>query len=110
MSSTGSSLKPIDKVSSDNLDVGFDLLTNLTYMSVLSLGSLSRDQIIEHCSRQRLKTAVYFEFIYLMAKRVGMGYTRAFQLAAGKARASNIKSLLLRFAASISSGESERNL
>lgn len=108
MSSTGSSLKPIDKVSSDNLDVGFDLLTNLTYMSVLSLGSLSRDQILEHCARQRLKTAVYFEFIYLMAKRVGMGYTRAFQFAAGKAQASNIKSLLLRFAASISSGESER--
>ena len=58
MSSTGSSLKPIDKVSSDNLDVGFDLLTNLTYMSVLSLGSLSRDPILEHCARPRLKTAV----------------------------------------------------
>lgn len=43
-----------------------------------------------------------------MAKRVGMEYTRAFQLAAEKAGASSIKSLLLRFAASISSGESER--
>ncbi len=40
MSSTKSSLKPIDKVSSDNLELGFDLLSNLTYMSVLSLGSL----------------------------------------------------------------------
>ncbi len=77
-------------------------------MSVLSLGSLPRDQVLEHCARQRFKTAVFFEFIYLMAKRVGMEYTRAFQLAAEKARASSIKSLLLRFAASISSGESER--
>ncbi|MDA0263840.1 MAG: type II secretion system F family protein [Chloroflexi bacterium] len=108
MSSMGSSLKPIDKVSSDNLDVGFDLLSNLTYMSVLSLGSLPRDQVLEHCACQRFKTAVFFDFIYLMAKRVGMEYTRAFQLAAEKARASSIKSLLLRFAASISSGESER--
>lgn len=108
MSSMGYSRRPIDKVSSDNLDVGFDLLSNLTYMSVLSLGSLPRDQVLEHCARQHLKTAVFFDFIYLMAKRVGMEYTRAFQLAAEKARASSIKSLLLRFAASISSGESER--
>ncbi len=108
MSFTESSRRPIDKVSSDNLAVGFDLLSNLTYMSVLSLGSLPRDQVLEHCARQQLKTAVFFDFIYVMAKRVGMEYTRAFQLAAEKARASSIKSLLLRFAASISSGESER--
>ena len=109
MSSTESSPKPIDKVSSDNLEVGFDLLSNLTYMSVLSLGSLPREQVLEACARQRFKTAVFFDFIYLMAKRVGMEYTRAFQLAAEKAKASSIKSLLLRFAASISSGESERD-
>ena len=108
MSFMRSSLKPIDKVSSDNLEIGFDLLSNLTYMSVLSLGSLPRDQVLAHCARQRFKTAVFFDFIYVMAKRVGMEYTRAFQLAAEKAGASSIKSLLLRFAASISSGESER--
>ena len=108
MSSTESSLKPIDKVSSDNLAVGFDLLSNLTYMSVLSLGSLPRDQVLEQCARQRFKTSVFFDFIHLMAKRVGMEYTHAFQLAAEKAKASSVKSLLLRFAASISSGESER--
>ena len=108
MSSTEYSHKHIDKVSSDNLDIGFDLLSNLTYMSVLSLGSLPRDQVLEHCARQHFKTAVFFDFIYVMAKRVGMEYTHAFQLAAEKARASSVKSLLLRFAASISSGESER--
>jgi len=77
-------------------------------MSVLSLGSLPRDQVLEQCARQDFKTSVFFEFIYLMAKRVGMEYTRAFQLAAEKARATSVKSLLLRFAASISSGKSER--
>ena len=109
MSFTRSSHRLIGKVSSDNLTVGFDLLSNLTYMSVLSLGSLPRDQVLERCARQQLKTAVFFDFIYVMAKRVGMEYTRAFQLAAEKANASSIKSLLLRFAASISSGESERD-
>ena len=38
---------------------------------------------------------------------MGLEYTQAFQLVSQKAKASNVKSLLLRFAASISSGESE---
>ena len=108
MSSTTSSPKRIEKVSSDNIVVGFDLLSNLTYMSVLSIGGLPRDQVLEHCSRQRFKTAVFFEYIYLLAKRMGLEYTQAFQLVPEKARASSVKSLLLRFAASISSGESEQ--
>ena len=104
---TKSSLRRIDKVSSDNLVIGFDLLSNLTYMSVLSIGSLPRDQIFEHCARQRFKTAVFFEYIYILARRLGFEYTRAFHLVSEKAKASNVRSLLLRFAASISSGESE---
>ena len=108
MSSTTSSPRRIEKVSSDNIVVGFDLLSNLTYMAVLSEGGLPRDQLLEQCSRQRFKTAVFFEYIYMLSKRMGLEYTQAFQLVAEKARASNVKSLLLRFAASISSGESER--
>ena len=103
-----SSHKRIDKVSSDNLSLSFDLLSNLTYMSVMAIGNLPRDQILERCSRQFYKTAIYFDYANMLAKHLGFEYTRAFQLVAEKARASNVKSLLLRFAASISSGESER--
>ena len=78
-------------------------------MSVLSVGGLRRDQILELCSRQRLRTAVLFEYMFLMTKRLGFEYTQALQLISEKARASNAKSLLLRFAASVSSGESERD-
>ena len=108
MSSTTSSHERIDKVSSDNLVIGFDLLSNLTYMWVLSTGSLSRSRIVEQCARQRLKTAVFFEYIYVAAERMKMSYAQAFQIVAEKARASSVKSLLLRFAAAMSSGESER--
>ena len=108
MNSTASSLKHISKVSSDNIVIGFDLMSNLTYMSVLAAGGLSRDRVIEHCSRQRYVTAVFFEYIFILVKGMGIGYAQAFQLVSAKARASNIKSLLLRFAASLSSGESER--
>ena len=44
----------------------------------------------------------------MLAQRMGMEYTAAFNLVAARARASNVKSLLGRFANSISSGESER--
>ena len=108
MSSTTSSLKRIDKVSSDNLTIGFDLLSNLTYMAVLAIGYLPREQILERCARQGLKTTVFFEYANLLARRLGFEYTQAFHMVSEHAKASNIKSLLLRFAASISSGESER--
>ena len=108
MSSTTSSPKRIDKVSSDSLTLGYDLLSNLTYMAVLAIGYLPREQILDRCSRQVFKTAIFFGYSRMLAKYLGFEYTRAFQMVAEKARASNVKSLLLRFAASISSGESER--
>ncbi len=107
MSFTTSSPRRIEKVSSDNAVIGYDLLSNLTYMSVLSMGGLRRDQILERCSQQRFKTAVFFEYIFILTKRLGFEYTHALQLLSERARASNVKSLLLRFAASVSSGESE---
>ena len=107
MNSIKSSPKRIEKVSSDSVAVGFDLMSNLMYMAVLSMGGLPRDQILEQCGRQRFKTAVFFEYVHLLGKRFGLEYTHAFQLVAQKARARSVKSLLLRFAASISSGESE---
>ena len=109
MNSTVSSLKQINKVSSDNNVIGFDLLSNLTYMSVLAAGGISRDRLFEHCSRQRYVTAVFFGYIHLLVQGMGLGYAQAFQVVSEKAKASNVKSLFLRFAASITSGESEEN-
>ena len=108
MNSTTSSPKQIEKVSSDNVVVGFDLLSNLTYMLVLSIGGLQRARVIESCGELKLRTAVFFEFIYVLANRVGLEYSEAFRLVADRAGASRVKSLLLRFAAALGSGESEQ--
>ncbi len=108
MNSTTSSPKQIEKVSSDNVVVGFDLLSNLTYMSVLSVGGLPRDRLLESCGSLKLKTAVFFEYIHVLATRVGVEYSEAFRLVADRARASRVQSLLLRFAAALGSGESEQ--
>ena len=108
MNSTTSSPKQIEKVSSDNVVVGFDLLSNLTYMLVLSIGGLQRDRVLESCGELKLRTAVFFEFIYVLANRLGLEYSEAFRLVADRAGASRVKSLLLRFAAALGSGESEQ--
>ena len=79
---TTSSPKRIDKVSSDSLNLGYDLLSNLTYMAVLAIGYLPREQILERCSRQVFKTAIFFGYTKMLAKELGFEYTRAFQLVA----------------------------
>ena len=108
MISTASSPKRIEKVSSDNIVISFDLLSNLTYMASLSAARAPRHEILKRAGEQKLlQTSVVFEQVHLLAQRLGVEYTRALQLVAGKARATNLKSLLLRFANSISSGESE---
>ena len=108
MSSITSSPKRIEKVSSDNIVVSFDLLSILTYMASLSAADLPRESILKKAGEQRaLKTSVFFEQVHLLSQRLGIEYTRALQLVAEKARASNIKSLLLRYASTIASGESE---
>ena len=70
-------------------------------------GDPPRDVIFEHTIRQRFKTAVYFKQVYLLAKRLGFHYAHAFRLVAGQAGAQTVKSLLLRFASALGSGESE---
>ena len=109
MNSIQSSPKRIEKVSSDNVVVGYDLLSNLTYMSVVSIGGLPRDRLLDNTGKQVLKTSIFFEYIHVLATRVGMEYSEAFRLVAERARATSVKSLLLRFAAALGSGESERD-
>ena len=107
MSFMWSSPKRTAKVSSDSAAISFDLITNLTYMAVLATGDTPRDKIFEHVSRQRFKTAIYFQQVYLLAKRLGFEYSSSFQLVSERAAADSVKSVLLRFSGAISSGESE---
>ena len=109
MSFITSSRKRTEKVSSDSAWLAADLTANLTYMSALASSQASRDKILDQSSRQSFTTAVYFRQVYLLSKKLGLEYSRAFQIVAKKARASNVQALLLRFASSISSGESEEN-
>ena len=107
--STKSSQKPTAKGSSDSAILGFDLLSNLTYMAAVSAGGSPRDVILEWTLRQNYRTVFYFRQVYLLAKRTGFEYARAFQMVARKTKAETVRSLLLRFASAISSGYPENN-
>jgi len=76
-------------------------------MASLAAADVPREQILQRVGQQKLKTSVIFEQVNLLAQRLGVEYTRSLQLVAAKARAQSIKSLLLRFASTIASGESE---
>jgi flagellar protein FlaJ len=76
-------------------------------MAALATGGPERDVILEWTIRQDYKTVSYFRQVYLLSKRLGFEYARAFRLVAGKTKADSVKNLLLRFAGAISSGVSE---
>ena len=107
MTSTKSSPKRTAKVSSDDSVISFDLLSNLTYMAALATGGSSRDLIFEKAMEQDFKTGIYFRQVYMLTKRMGFEYVRAFRMVSKKAGAHSVKTLLLRFAGAITAGVSE---
>ena len=109
MSSTTYSPKPVEKVTSDDASLSFDLLGQMTHMSILSLAGVPRDWIFRSSGAMALETGTFFSHVYRLVKSAGMEYSQALKLVAGMSRAPSIKSLFLRFSAAISSGESERD-
>ena len=109
MSSTTYSPKPVEKVTSDDASLSFDLLGQMTHMSILSLAGVPRDWIFRSSGAMALETGTFFSHVYRLVKSAGMEYSQALKLVAGMTRAPSIKSLFLRFSAAISSGESERD-
>ncbi len=94
-------------MSSDPAIISFDLVSNMTYMAAVASGGPPRDVILEWTLKQNYQTVPYFRQVYILAKRVGFEYSRAFQMVARKAKAETMKTLLLRFAGAISSGYPE---
>ena len=109
MNSTTYSHKPVEKVTSDDGSLSFDLLGQLTHMSILSLAGVPRDWIFRSSGDMALGTGTFFLHVYRLVKSAGMEYSQALKLVAGITRAPSVKSLFLRFSAAISSGESERD-
>ncbi len=97
--------KRTEKVSSDSEWLRFDLMSALTYMSVLASGGISQDLLMERVISQRFRSGVYFQRVYALCSQFGFEYTRALEVVSQWAKAQNVRNLLLRFARSLVSGQ-----
>jgi len=99
----GSSKK--DSVDSECLS--FDLFYQLAYMSSIAAAGISRSQIFEFASQLPCSSSRYFKEIHLLAKQLRYDYAVACRMVGESTEVESIKSLLLRLASSLGSGEAE---
>lgn len=87
--------------------LSFDLLYQLSYMSVIAASGVPRNLIFERAAQLPCYVAEYFRRIELICRRLKYDYAKACQLVGESAKEEEIKALLLRFASSLLSGEHE---
>ncbi len=92
---------------SQNRSLSFDLLYQLSYMSVIAAGGVPRSQIFARSAQLPCASAEYFRRIELTCRRLKYDYAKACRLVGESAKEEEIKGLLLRFASSLVSGEPE---
>lgn len=94
---------------SDDSSLGYDLITQLTYMTNVALGGASRDVIFDYTVQQNWKTIGPFRQVFQAVKRLNMEYGSAFSQIARETKSKLLKSLLLRFSGALGAGDSEVN-
>ena len=87
--------------------LAFDLITQLTYMSAIATAGVSRAQLFEYTAALGYSTSALFRRIHWAAQRLNYDYAQACEAVAETLTDENIRSLLLRLASSLSSGEGE---
>ncbi len=95
------------KIIGNKNNLSFDLLYQLSYMSVIAAGGVPRSQIFEHAAQLPCSTAEYFRKIELACKRLKFDYAQACRFIGDTAEEEEIKGLLLRLSSSLLSGEPE---
>lgn len=89
--------------------LAFDLVTQLTYMSAVATTGVSRAQLFEHTARLNFSTSILFRRIHWAAQRLNYDYAQACEVVAETLTDENLRSLLLRLASSLASGEGEQS-
>ena len=95
------------KDSVDSEYINFDLFYQLSYMSSIAAAGISRSQIFEFASQLPCSSSRYFKEIHLLAKQLRYDYAVACRMVGESTEVESIKSLLLRLASSLGSGEAE---
>jgi flagellar protein FlaJ len=84
-----------------------DLFCHLTYMSALATSDLPRSQMFELASRLNFTSSVYLKKVHFMAKKLNYDYSEACRMVGESTKEAEPKSILLRMAGAMASGENE---
>ncbi|MDP2917648.1 MAG: hypothetical protein Q8O16_06945, partial [Dehalococcoidia bacterium] len=85
----------------------FDLLYQLSYMSVIATSGAPRSQIFAKAAQAPCASSEYFKKIELISERLRYDYAKACRTVGESTKDEDIKGLLLRFTSSLISGEPE---
>ncbi|MDP2931355.1 MAG: hypothetical protein Q8O05_02510 [Chloroflexota bacterium] len=96
-----------DKALSSSGALSFDLLYQLSFMSVIAAAGVPRSQIFSASAQTPCATAEYFRKIELACRRLRYDYAKACRIVGETAKEEEMKGLLLRFSSSLMSGEPE---
>ena len=99
--------KPRSGKARDNGALTFDLLYQLSYMSVIAAAGVPRNQIFERSSQLPTRCSQYFKKVEAAHKGLGYDYATACQAVGESIKEEQVKELLLRFSSSLVSGEPE---
>jgi len=95
------------KNSFDSEYLSFDLFYQLAYMSSIAAAGIPRSQIFGFASELSCSSSRYFAEVHLLAKQMRYDYAVACRLVGESTEEDAAKSLLLRLASSLNSGEAE---
>ncbi len=95
------------KDSVDSEYLSFDLFYQLSYMSSIAAAGISRSQIFEFASQLPCSSSRYFKEVHILAKQMRYDYAVACRMVGESTEVASVKSLLLRLASSLGSGEAE---
>lgn len=85
----------------------FDLLYQLSYMSVVAAAGVPRKHIFGTSSQLDCSTSPYFRKVELTTNRLGYDYARSCRVVGESVDQEEVRGLLLRFSSSLVSGEPE---
>ncbi|MFH1003282.1 MAG: hypothetical protein V1780_03980 [Chloroflexota bacterium] len=91
----------------DKSIMSFDMLYQLSYMSVIAAAGVPRNLIFGHAGQLPCAPAEYFRRVELARQRLRYDYAKACRVVGETAQEEEIKGLLLRFSTSLISGEPE---
>ncbi len=94
-------------MSRDSID--YDLLSQLTHMSAVATSGMSRVDLFAGTAGLSYSTAKFFRQVHLVAQRLNYDYSRACEVVADRVKENSVRDLLLHFATSLSSGETEEH-